>query len=168
MPDEVELELYADTVTNPDLRIKATIEQKRGYFEEQERQRKVREAQEKENARLAQIAKEQGEEALKIAKEQAEERLRLQKAQDELKRQQEDAKQKDAEAMAEYQQSQNAKVQELTRVKGLRKVMKFEVVDPLKVPRELCSPDESKIRESLKLTFREIPGLRIWTEDKIY
>lgn len=167
MPDEVELELYADTVTNPDLRIKSAIEAKRGYFEEQERQRKMREAQEIEAKRLAQIAKEQWEEAALRAREQAEEKLRLQKAQDELARQQEDSKQKDAEEMAEFQRQQVQKQQSATRVKGLRKVVMFEVTDPLKVPRELCTPDDSKIRESLKENFREIPGLRVWVEDKI-
>lgn len=117
MPDEVELELYADTVTNPDLRIKASIEAKRGYFEEQVRQQAQKKALEAEQARLAQIAREQGEEALKIAQAQADERMKLQKAKDELARQEEDAKQKDAEALAEMQREQAEKLQEATKVK---------------------------------------------------
>ncbi len=42
-----------------------------------------------------------------------------------------------------------------------REVMQFAVVDPNLVPRELCSPDEAKIRAAIALGVREIPGVQI-------
>lgn len=166
-PDEVELELYADQVVHPDPRIKVAVETRRSYFEEQERQRKVREEQVNEWARLEAIKKEQGAEAARLAQIQAEERLRLQKAEDERKRIAEDARVKEAEEMAEFDRQEALKKQESEKVKGLRKVLKFEVADESKLPRELMSPDDSKIRSALKEGLRDIPGLRIWAEDKI-
>lgn len=166
-PDEIELELYADQVQNPDGRIKVAIEARRNYFEEQERMRKQKEEMAKEQARLDAIAKEQGEEAARLAQSQAEERIRIQKAEDEKKRMAEDARLREAEEMAEYDRQQAEKKQEAGKVKGLRKVVKFEVVDGMKVPRNLCSPDDTLIRAALKEGVREIPGVRIWAEDKI-
>ncbi len=58
-PDEVELELLADTIKHPDVRIKVAIETRRSMFEEQERQRKFAEEQRKEQLRLNEIAKQQ-------------------------------------------------------------------------------------------------------------
>jgi len=47
-----------------------------------------------------------------------------------------------------------------------RTIYKFEVTDPALVPRELCKPDEVKIRglvNSLKDNAK-IPGVRVWSE----
>ena len=45
-----------------------------------------------------------------------------------------------------------------------RKDWKFEVVAPLDVPRDYCSPDAAIIRAAVKGGEREIPGIRIWEE----
>ncbi len=55
---------------------------------------------------------------------------------------------------------------EKTQGTSLKKVLRFEVVDPNAVPRELCSPDPSKIEAALKLT-RELPGIRVWEDFQV-
>lgn len=45
-----------------------------------------------------------------------------------------------------------------------RDVVKFEIIDEDLVPRELCSPDESKIRVRIKDETTVIPGLRIYKD----
>ena len=54
-----------------------------------------------------------------------------------------------------------------TKVKGMRKVMSFDVVDPNLVPRNYCSPDDKKIRAALKLGITEIPGLKIYETARV-
>lgn len=50
---------------------------------------------------------------------------------------------------------------------GAVTLTKFEITDPNDVPRDLCSPDESKIRQSIKNGSTDIPGVRIYTEKKV-
>jgi hypothetical protein len=54
------------------------------------------------------------------------------------------------------------------KVAGLsfREEVKFEVTDPEAVPRNLCSPDEKKIRNWVRAMGKatNVPGIRIWTE----
>ena len=52
-------------------------------------------------------------------------------------------------------------------VKGMTTTWNFEILDPYKVPREFCKPDETLIRQSIKDGAREIPGVRIFEETKI-
>lgn len=40
-----------------------------------------------------------------------------------------------------------------------REVWTFRIVDPAQVPRELCTPDEAKIRAAVAAGAREIPGV---------
>lgn len=51
--------------------------------------------------------------------------------------------------------------------KWLYTVKLFEIEDANLVPRAFCTPDESKIREALKTEVAEIPGVRIWTEQRV-
>lgn len=42
-----------------------------------------------------------------------------------------------------------------------REVLEFVVTDPNLVPRELCVPDDAKIRAAIAMGYREIPGVSI-------
>lgn len=48
-----------------------------------------------------------------------------------------------------------------------RKVMRFELVDENKVPREYLTVDASKIRKGIAAGVREIDGIRIWEDEDI-
>lgn len=50
------------------------------------------------------------------------------------------------------------------KVKGSSMVWKFEIEDGEKVPRNLCSPDEKKIRGAVQMGLRQIDGVRIYQE----
>lgn len=54
-----------------------------------------------------------------------------------------------------------------TKVAGARVIWKAELIDEDQVPREYCSPNMVKINASLKLGIREIPGVKIWADEKI-
>jgi hypothetical protein len=56
---------------------------------------------------------------------------------------------------------------EPAKVKGLTTVWKYEIVDPFKVPREFCTPDAGLINAAVKSGAREIPGIKIYSEDQI-
>ena len=47
---------------------------------------------------------------------------------------------------------------------SIRKVWKFEVIDPASVPRELCEPVDKLIRQAIALGHREIPGVRVYED----
>ena len=53
-----------------------------------------------------------------------------------------------------------------TKGVGVRTVEKFRVVNPDLVPREACSPDETKIK-ALRALGREIPGVEFYTENLV-
>jgi len=46
-----------------------------------------------------------------------------------------------------------------------RKVWKFEITDPTRVPREYMTINEAKIRNVVRSGIREIPGVRIYQEE---
>jgi hypothetical protein len=54
------------------------------------------------------------------------------------------------------------------KIKWEREVNKFEITDPTLVPRELCSPDESKIRKMIEAWFTTIAWVKVWKEKVIY
>jgi predicted lipoprotein len=47
---------------------------------------------------------------------------------------------------------------------SVRHVWKFEVTDANQVPRELCSPDEKKIKAAFELGMTDIPGVKFYQE----
>lgn len=49
---------------------------------------------------------------------------------------------------------------------SVRQVTRFEVVNPDLVPRDLCSPDDDKIKLALS-TGREVPGVRVFQESVV-
>jgi hypothetical protein len=60
-------------------------------------------------------------------------------------------------------------IPEPAQVQGvtMRKVWTFEIVDQNLIPRELCSPDTTKIRAAVHLGARDIPGVRIFETDNM-
>jgi len=58
-------------------------------------------------------------------------------------------------------------IPEPPKIKGLKKILKYKIVDAVKVPRGYCSPDDDLIKAAFKAGVREIPGLEIWEEEII-
>lgn len=59
------------------------------------------------------------------------------------------------------------KVLDQTKLKGARKVWKFEVLDPAIVPREFLMVDEKAIRAAIAEGARTIPGVNIFQDTSI-
>ncbi len=165
--DEIDLELYSDTIKNDDPRIEIAVESRRQFFLEAERMRLFKIQQEEERKKLDKIKEAQGMEAARLAKKEANDRLNRQAFLDETNRMLEDNKKKGLEEAAASRAKIEKQAQEASAVKGLRKVAKFEVTHPQFVPSVYCTPDDTKIRQAIKDGIREIPGVRIWSEDKI-
>lgn len=56
---------------------------------------------------------------------------------------------------------------EKTHVKGMKKVWTHEVVDSNLIPQDYMVIDEKAIRAAIKAGVREIPGLKIYQENKL-
>jgi len=69
---------------------------------------------------------------------------------DENKRILEDGKKKEMEELAEAEAKRQEKLAGASVPKGLRKVVKHEIVDASLVPMAYCTPDDIKIRQALK------------------
>lgn len=52
-------------------------------------------------------------------------------------------------------------------VKGVRKVWTFEVTDEDQLPRNFLMADEGRIRKAIADGIHEIPGCRIWEEERL-
>ena len=85
----------------------------------------------------------------KKAKEQKEEALRLHNI----------ALQKEIEEIRKQAEIQAKTVKVKT---GLKERITFEIINPLEVPKEFCSPDEKLIRQAIKEGKTEIIGVRIF------
>jgi hypothetical protein len=48
-----------------------------------------------------------------------------------------------------------------------RTVWKYEITDADKVPREFCEPAAGKINRAVQSGTREIPGVRIYSQDSV-
>lgn len=119
-----------------------------------EEERRRREAEAAEKARLAQ---EEAEAVAAFGSAEDGERARLLAA---------------AEAEAEQAQiialdKQAKKEVDSLRVSGAKKVWTFTVTDRLQVPREYLAVDEKKIREAVRAGIREIPGVEIFQDTQI-
>lgn len=53
------------------------------------------------------------------------------------------------------------------KVKGLTVIWKYEITDPDAIPRTYLTPDLAKINAAVKGGLREIPGVRIFSEQQI-
>jgi hypothetical protein len=120
-----------------------------------------------ERARLDEEAKTQSEERRKIEAEKQqieEDKRKIEREKQELAAQQEaDRLRKIADAKAEEEAKALAKRPKT----AIRTDTKFEVTDIEAVPRELCSPDDKKIRQAVANGAKEIPGVRIYQEKAV-
>jgi len=134
---------------------------------EEERKRKE---WEKEQARLAKIAEKEAEaERKRLAK------LDLSKKEEkaELKRIDEEKQTKIEEAQkgefdfddSDFQQSKT--VHSDTGSATFKKVMDFDVIDPLKIPREYMQVDLVAIRKAVKAGVKNIPGVNIFETEVV-
>lgn len=137
---------------------------------QEEEARLAREAEE--NARKAEEERIRKEEEEKLKNASEEEAKKIED--DRIAREFEAEKQAKIAEQKKLEEKQNAELQRSAveanagvKPKGLRKVTKFEIVDATKVPRAFCSPDEAKIRESVKNGVTVIEGVRIWVEDAV-
>ena len=166
MKSEVDLEVFIMNMPEaPDSRISVVIEARRSFFIEQERLEEMKKLQKAEQERLDKIAKEQGDKAAELAKKESDAALKQKQIEDEMKRIQEDDTRRELEATAAKETKESSK--SYGQVKWLRKVTQFEIIDEILVPRAFCTSDISKIKAAFKLGHTEIPGVRIWEEDKI-
>ena len=132
----------------------------------QTKQEKIRQAEE---ARLAEIQRKEAE-RLRIQAEKEEARansLKTLKAQEAAA-----AKAEELKAQAEEATSVTPIVESrIEEVQGVstRKIWKFEIVDIDKLPREYMLPNEKYIGQIVRVSQgnREIPGVRIYSEDVI-
>jgi|GEM_PF-3060731 len=113
----------------------------------------------------------------KVLKEKAE--VERRKQEEETRKEQErlDAERKKAEVEAKekgedppvFQEPQIIikTVIEPPKVKGLTTLWKYEITNEDQVPREFCSIDPGKLQAAVRAGFREIPGVRIFSEESI-
>ena len=157
--DIEELNLYNVDKSNNDPRVLKAIEDRGIELERIEREEIEKKRQADERKKLEEQAKIQSAEKTKLD----EERLALEQEKRELeelkKKNEEDAKLAETPALA--------KPVEETKVKGIRTTMKCSIFEPDLVPREYCSPDQSKIRAAIKLGVTVIPGIRIYKEKSV-
>lgn len=141
-----------------DNRIYIACDMQNMEFERRKKEAEEKLIREAEESRLAEIAKIQSEEWQRLAKEKVE----LERQQRELE---EERNKKEQEKL--QRETEQTKVMPV-HIKWQRKVMKFTVIDENKVPRNLCSPDEKKIRAMVTAWIKEISGVNIREEDAIY
>lgn len=123
------------------------------YYAEQERiqEQKRREAE----ARAREEERKEKERLEKLAKK-AEKKGDIEGA---------EAMRQEAETVAVVPEIVEKQAQKVDGIK-ISEQWKFEITNPMLVPREFCKPDESAIRSVVKATkgMKQIPGVRIWSE----
>lgn len=90
---------------------------------------------------------------------------RLRKEEEERARREDQAR-RDREA-ADRQARTRAKALEQERPKNTRTVWRFEITERLEVPMEFWDINESRLGQAVRGGAREIPGLRIWSEQEV-
>ncbi|MBI5117617.1 hypothetical protein HZA56_14160 [Candidatus Poribacteria bacterium] len=157
-------ELKTEDQKLPDVKAAFTVsinrlQDRKAYLIEQEEQRIERE-------KLEAQRKEQSEAQAKIDAEKAANERKARQIEAEKERlereKQRKADEEEAEAARKKRESE-----EKNRVKtGARTVTKFEITDPLIVPREYCEPVEKLIRAAIA-EGKTVEGVRVWTEKKV-
>ena len=129
------------------------LEAKRLTAVEEERQKRLND----------EIAKRKEEEAKGLSPEEIE-AARQAREDEEAKRQiEEDIR---LAKLNNYRQQKVEAAEEAGKVKGMRTIWTYEVIDPELVDKSFCSPDSVKINAAIKTGLREASGLRIF-EKKI-
>lgn len=69
--------------------------------------------------------------------------------------------------VADKTHESNLKQIDSQKVKGIRKVWTFEVTDEDQLPRKFLMADEQHIRKAVAEGIRDIPGVRIWEDERM-
>lgn len=157
-------ELKPDDQKLPDVKAAFTVsinrlQDRKAYLIEQEEQRIEREKLEKQR-------KEQSEAQAKIDEEKAANERKSRQIQAEKDRLEREKQRKADEEAAEAARKAQEKADKNKVKTGARTVTKFEVTDPLLVPREYCEPVDKLIRVAVA-EGKTIEGVRVWTEKAI-
>lgn len=86
---------------------------------------------------------------------------------EERKQIEEDKKEAKRKALEAKQQEKRDKEEEANKVKGMRTLTKYEIIDEDLVPRGFCSSDSKKINEAIKSGVKKIAGIKIFKEKSI-
>lgn len=142
--------------------IKTAIENQIFKINERKRIEAEEQKRKEEQAKLDEEKKKMSEEQAKLA----EEKMQIEREKREIEEQK--RKQEEEKALAEKQKIVD-KIQntETDKVKWIRTVSKWEIIDEKNVPYSLCSPDSKKINDMIKSWVKEIPWLRIREEKAI-
>lgn len=107
-------------------------------------------------------------EVLRVAKEQEDQKKQIEEKTQEVKNLGPLASDEEiAEATKQAEQEYVRPVVTAPSIKGLTVTWKYEVTDPAKVPMQYCSPDTAKIQTAVRSGVREIPGVNIFSDEKI-
>lgn len=107
-------------------------------------------------------------ESLRVQKEQEEQQKLIQEKTDEIRNLGPLASDEEiAEATKQAEQEVIRPVVSAPSIKGLTVTWKYEIIDPSKVPVQYCSPDTTKIQTAVRSGVREIPGVKIFKDEKI-
>ncbi len=138
-------------VSAPYIEMEQVIKGKIGAYVTEQR-RKQEEAERQERLRRQ-------EEARKLAEEQ---KISTQKAAAELRKQREEE-----EALMPKEPAPTTSVKTDTAKVVTKVVVKFEVIDPSKVPDEFKIVDEKLIRKAVNAGAKRIAGVRIWEDTQV-
>ena len=107
-------------------------------------------------------------ESLRVQKEQEEQQKLIEEKTEEIKNLGPLATEEEiAEATKKAEQEVIKPVVSAPSIKGLTVTWKYEIIDPSKVPMQYCSPDTTKIQTAVRSGVREIPGVKIFKDEKI-
>lgn len=103
----------------------------------------------------------------KIEKDKLEIARKKRELEEDKKRLEEVKKENKRKELEKKQQEKREQEEKDNKVKGLRILFKYEIIDENLVPKSFCSPDSKKINEAIKNGVREIEGIKIFEEKAI-
>ena len=133
-----------------DPRIESAILIQKGEIERRIRDEEERLKRVEEEKRLQKIKEEQSEESARLEAEKLEIERQQRELEAERKRLEDEKRQEELRKEEERKAKMRDVEQAAVKPKGMRKQVKFEIIDETLVPANLCSPDEKKIREYVK------------------
>jgi len=107
-------------------------------------------------------------EVLRVAKEQEEQKKQIEEKIEEIKNIGPLASEEEISEATKQAETEFIKpVVSAPSIKGLTVTWKYEITDTSKVPMQYCSPDTTKIQTAVRSGVREIPGIKIFKDEKI-
>lgn len=123
------------------------------------RKEELRQLREMEALMIEELARLKDDEGIRLRN------IETQKREEERKKEEEERKKEDEKNISSsMREIENEIFIPVAKIKGTRTVWKMEILNPLLVPREFCTPSDSLIREAVKNGIREIDGVKIFEE----